>query len=274
MFRFLSLDSEPLLTHLQSSDGILGFSKTVKVQQTPAFIKELKNIKALAAGSNHILALDSKGNILAWGCGQQNQLGRRIIERNKMSSLIPQGMGLSTKKIEKIACGQYHSFAIDTDGKVWTWGLNNFGETGIREGAGEDDAVILRPALVESLEDYRIVDIAGGQHHSLACSEDGKLLTWGRFDGFQVGFAESDVNDDDLIRDEHKNARILAVPTVVPSKLILPRHEFSEANSTCRCPERLPCRRWHGQLLRGHHRRQSLLLGFLHELPDRPGHLR
>ncbi|KAH6690477.1 GDP/GTP exchange factor [Plectosphaerella plurivora] len=201
----------------RSSDGILGFSSKVQVQKYPAYLSDLKNIKALAAGSNHILALDAKGNILAWGCGQQNQLGRRIIERNKMSSLTPQGMALATKKIAKIACGQYHSFAVDTDGKVWTWGLNNFGETGIREGAGEDGAVILRPLLVEALDDYKITDIAGGQHHSLACSEDGKLLTWGRFDGFQVGLAESDVNKDDLIRDEHDKARILAVPTVVPT---------------------------------------------------------
>lgn len=196
------------------------------MQKYPAFLSDLKNIKSLAAGSNHILALDTKGNILAWGCGQQNQLGRRIIERNKMASLIPQGMALATKKIAKIACGQYHSFAVDTDGKVWTWGLNNFGETGIREGAGEDGAVILRPLLVDSLDEYKITDIAGGQHHSLACSEDGKLLTWGRFDGFQAGLSEADVKADDLIRDEHDKARILAVPTVVPSKPSTPDHSL------------------------------------------------
>ncbi|PNH63843.1 hypothetical protein VD0002_g4636 [Verticillium dahliae] len=201
----------------RSSDGILGFNQDIKIQMTPLYIPELKSIKALAAGSNHILALENKGNVLAWGCGQQNQLGRRIIERNKMSSLVPQGMGIPKKNIEKIACGQYHSFALDTKGRVYAWGLNNFAETGIREGAGEDDAVILRPTIVDSLEEHKIVDIAGGQHHSLACTEDGKLLTWGRFDGFQVGFAESAVSEDDLIRDESNNARILAVPTVVPS---------------------------------------------------------
>ncbi|KAL9949206.1 hypothetical protein D7B24_008688 [Verticillium nonalfalfae] len=201
----------------RSSDGILGFNHDIKIQMTPLYIPELKSIKALAAGSNHILALENKGNVLAWGCGQQNQLGRRIIERNKMSSLVPQGMGIPKKNIEKIACGQYHSFALDTKGRVYAWGLNNFAETGIREGAGEDDAVILRPTIVDSLEEHKIVDIAGGQHHSLACTEDGKLLTWGRFDGFQVGFAESAVSEDDLIRDESNNARILAVPTVVPS---------------------------------------------------------
>ncbi|RSL83387.1 hypothetical protein CEP52_016730 [Fusarium oligoseptatum] len=200
----------------RSSDGILGFSETVKVQSTPVHVPSLKNITALAAGSNHVLALDTKGNVVAWGCGQQNQLGRRIIERNKMSSLIPQGVGLPRGKIVKIACGSYHSFAIDNKGRVYGWGLNNFGEIGIESNAGEDDAVILRPAKLASLEDYNITDIDGGEHHSLACAEDGELFTWGRVDGYQVGFEFDKLNEDIAIYDERGNARILFKPTVQP----------------------------------------------------------
>ncbi|KAF5019822.1 hypothetical protein F66182_8191 [Fusarium sp. NRRL 66182] len=198
----------------RSSDGILGFSEHVKVQTTPVLIRDLLNIKALAAGSNHILALDHKGNVVAWGCGQQNQLGRRIIERNKMSSLIPQGVGLPRGKIAKIACGSYHSFAIDKDGHVYGWGLNNFGEIGVEQNAGEDDAVILRPAKLTTLEDYNITEIDGGEHHSLACSDKGHLLTWGRVDGYQVGFEFDKLSKDNAIFDDRGNARILFKPTV------------------------------------------------------------
>ncbi|RGP61320.1 hypothetical protein FLONG3_10554 [Fusarium longipes] len=200
----------------RSSDGILGFSETVKVQSTPLLIKDLKNIKALSAGSNHILALDHKGNVVAWGCGQQNQLGRRIIERNKMSSLIPQGVGLPRGKIAKIACGSYHSFAIDKDGQVYGWGLNNFGEIGVESNAGEDDAVILRPAKLTYLDDFNITEIDGGEHHSLACSDKGDLLTWGRVDGYQVGFEFDKLSEENAIYDERGNARILFKPTVQP----------------------------------------------------------
>ncbi|KAF4993132.1 hypothetical protein FGRMN_6689 [Fusarium graminum] len=200
----------------RSSDGILGFSETVKVQSTPLLIKDLKNIKALAAGSNHILALDHKGNVVAWGCGQQNQLGRRIIERNKMSSLIPQGVGLPRGKITKVACGSYHSFAIDKEGQVYGWGLNNFGEIGVESNAGEDDAVILRPAKLTYLDDYNIIEIDGGEHHSLACSDKGDLLTWGRVDGYQVGFEFDKLTEDNAIYDERGNARILFKPTIQP----------------------------------------------------------
>ncbi|KAI5459671.1 regulator of chromosome condensation 1/beta-lactamase-inhibitor protein II [Mariannaea sp. PMI_226] len=200
----------------RSSDGILGFSEKTLIQHFPILLPDLKNIKALAAGSNHVLALDHKGNVSAWGCGQQNQLGRRIIERTKLTSLIPMGVGLPRGKIVKIACGSYHSFAIDKKGQVWGWGLNNFGEIGIEYNAGEDDAVILQPAKLESLGDYNITDIDGGEHHSVACSDKGELFTWGRVDGYQVGFEAEDLNKDIAIYDERGKARILFKPTIQP----------------------------------------------------------
>ncbi|KAK1979820.1 regulator of chromosome condensation 1/beta-lactamase-inhibitor protein II [Colletotrichum cereale] len=199
----------------RSSDGILGFTDKIQIQKTPEYLPTLKNITALAAGSNHILALDDKGVVVAWGCGQQNQLGRRIIERNKLSSLVPQSMGIPKGKVDRIACGSYHSFALAKDGRVWAWGLNNFAETGIEMGAGEDDAVVLRPTLVDSLKDYKVKQIAGGEHHSLACTEDGKLLTWGRLDGHQVGIPVEELPADRVIKDESNNPRILSKPTVV-----------------------------------------------------------
>ena len=198
----------------RSSDGILGFTENIKVRTRPMLLPALKNIKSLAAGSNHVLALDHKGNVVAWGCGQQNQLGRRIIERNKLSSLIPQGMGLPKGKITKIACGSYHSFAIDKDGHIWGWGLNNFGEIGVQSNAGEDDAVILKPVKISYLEDHFITDIDGGEHHSLACTDKGELFTWGRVDGFQVGFAPETLSPDNSIYDERGKARILFKPLV------------------------------------------------------------
>ncbi|KAG7408785.1 Protein pim1 [Fusarium oxysporum f. sp. rapae] len=200
----------------RSSEGILGFSETVRVQSTPLMLRDPKNIKALAAGSNHILALDVKGNVFAWGCGQQNQLGRRIIERHKMSCLSPRGVCLPRGRISKIACGSYHSFALDTDGKVYGWGLNNFGQVGVESNAGEDDAVILRPAKLSYLNHKKITDIDGGGHHSVACSANGDILTWGRVDGYQVGFEFDKLSGDNTVYDDRGNPPILFRPTVQP----------------------------------------------------------
>ena len=167
------------------------------------------------------MALDNKGKIHTWGTPEQNQLGRRCVQRDiKDSALRPGGIAFKRGTvIEKIACGSYHSFAIDKDGKVYAWGLNNFGELGIDHGAGESDAVVLEPTHIESLSNHKIIEIAGGEHHSLACTEDGKLITWGRIDGNQTGLARDKFTEENTIFDEHQKPRILKLPTVVDGKI-------------------------------------------------------
>lgn len=179
-------------------------------------IPTLRNIVQLAAGTNHILAMDNKGSVVGWGCGQQNQLGRRVIERSKLTALTPRPVGLPKNKVAQIACGSYHSFAIDRDGAVWAWGLNNFAETGIETGAGLDNAVILKPTKVESLAEYAISHIAGGEHHSVACTASGSVLTWGKADGGQCGLPKDKLTPENSKSDENGVPRILIRPEPLP----------------------------------------------------------
>lgn len=199
----------------QSNDGILGFDTTHRVQNTPMLISSLKKIKHLSCGANHVLALNDKGGVFSWGSGQQNQLGRRIIERNKLHGLIPREFGLP-KNIVHIGCGSYHSFAVHASGKVYAWGLNSFGATAIREGAGDDEAAIVQPTIVKSLTGRSITQLCGGSHHSMARTADGECLVWGRLDGFQSGLKIDTLEDDVVIKDERGRPRILIEPTLVP----------------------------------------------------------
>ncbi|KAL2266015.1 hypothetical protein VTJ83DRAFT_5367 [Remersonia thermophila] len=202
----------------RSNEGILGFNKRVLVQRTPTLIPELSKIKQLAAGLNHVLALDEKNKIYAWGAGQQAQLARRLLERDDTAALYPTGIGAlpGRAKAAKLACGSYHSFVIDTNARVYGWGLNNYAELGVEDEAGQDGGFVMRPQRIESLAPYKVVDIAGGEHHSLACTEDGQLLTWGRIDGHQVGQPSESFSEDNTIWDERNKPRILLVPTIVP----------------------------------------------------------
>ncbi|CAK7564253.1 MAG: hypothetical protein SEPTF4163_002140 [Sporothrix epigloea] len=202
----------------RASDGILGFSPDVAVQKKPILLPEPKKIKVLATGSNHILALDAKGKLYSWGCPEQNQLGRRCVQRDIKESALRPG-GVSIKRgvhIAKIACGSYHSFALDEQGEVYAWGLNNFGQLNVEQGAGDTDATVLNATVVEGLEGHRVADIDGGEHHSVACTDDGKLFTWGRIDGHQLGLAPSTFTKDNAIFDEFGKPRILKAPTLVP----------------------------------------------------------
>ncbi|KAL2002245.1 hypothetical protein VTN02DRAFT_361 [Thermoascus thermophilus] len=199
----------------RSNDGILGFDPEHRIQRTPILIPSLKKIKHLACGDNHVLALGDKGAVFSWGSGEQHQLGRRIVERNKLNGLQPREFGLP-KNIVQVGCGAFHSFAIHESGKVYAWGLNSFGETGIREGAGEDEAAILHPTVVEPLSGKQVTQLCGGAHHSLAVTSNGDCLVWGRVDGYQTGLKIDSLPESAVIKDERGRPRILIDPMAVP----------------------------------------------------------
>lgn len=140
------------------------------------------------------------------------------MENYRTHALIPSQFGLPKTKIKHIACGLYHSFAVSKGDTVYAWGLSNYGQTGIRTGAGGGNNLILKPKIVEAFANMTISDIQGGTHHSIACTEDGELLVWGRCDDSQAGISLDDLPQGDVIFDDRGRPRILINPTVVPGK--------------------------------------------------------
>jgi regulator of chromosome condensation len=207
----------------RNNEGIWGFTedadgKIVKEQKTPLLIKNLKNITSVSCGDNHVLALDSKGGVYAWGSGQQDQLGRRIVARHAQKNLQPAPVPIKrSAKIEKIIAGPNHSFAIEKDGSVWSWGLNNFAQTGIPYGADKDNDMITAPAKVKALEDYKIAHIGIGANHSVALTDDGDLLTFGRLENYALGIKFDHIADnEELVRkNEVGKPKILLKPTKI-----------------------------------------------------------
>lgn len=168
-----------------------------------------------------MLALDGRGKVFAWGCGEENELGRRWSPNHPELALRPTSIGnlpARGAKAVRVACGSYHNFAVDAQGRVYAWGLNAFAELGIPDEAGESNASHLKPRLVEGLRDHRIVSVAGGEHHSLASTADGRLLTWCRIDGDQVGLRAEAFTTDNTLFDDRGNPRVLKKPTIVPGE--------------------------------------------------------
>ncbi|KAF1812923.1 RCC1/BLIP-II [Eremomyces bilateralis CBS 781.70] len=210
----------------RSNEGVMGFGfsepghKLVMVQETPVLIPNLKNIVQIACGANHALALDNKGKVSAWGCGQTDQLGYRTVERRRLESLVPREVGMYRRKIRYVTAGSYHSFAIDQNDDVWGWGLNSFGEAGDPETAGGDSAMLPRPKKIEGLSGKGVTHLSGGNHHSAAVAANGDCLIWGRMDGGQIGidFQAATLEDEEMIRkNESGKPKILLQPMALPN---------------------------------------------------------
>jgi len=203
-----------MLTFRQTNDGVLGFSESVRIQQTPVLVDNLKNIVNVVCGNDHALALDVKGKAWAWGNGQQNQLGRRVVERTRMNGLRPRELGIPRKKVKSIHTGSFHSFAITTDDLVYSWGLNSFAQCGIYEEAKDDmtTLVVPVPTRVRALDDKDVIQVEGGDRHSIALTSKGELLAWGRMDAHQVGISHEKLPVEDVILDVSGKPRCLIVP--------------------------------------------------------------
>ena len=75
-----------------------------------------------------------------------------------------------TGPILQVSLGETHSAAIKTDGSLWTWGWNYFGQLG-------DGTTIDRSSSVKIMDNVAAVSL--GSRHSAALKTDGSLWTWG-----------------------------------------------------------------------------------------------
>jgi hypothetical protein len=78
-----------------------------------------------------------------------------------------------------ISAGAFHSLGLKTDGTLWSWGRNNFGQLGL--GLGQADGIELfntnRPARVGTGADWSAIE--AGNFHSFAINSAGGLFGWG-----------------------------------------------------------------------------------------------
>src|SRR5207248_113622 len=88
--------------------------------------------------------------------------------------------------------GANHSLALKTDGSVWTWGGNDYGQLGngttciIQTGAN-----CCSDAPVQVRELSNVAAIAAGSSRSLALKADGTLWAWGNNYSGQLGNGSS-----------------------------------------------------------------------------------
>ena len=107
----------------------------------------------------------------------------RVLEWGWHQGTVPAVVNsLAGKTVVALAAGDSHSLALCSDGSVFPWGDNSYGQLGKgyqSEGWG--------PILALSLNRKTVVAIAAGIRHSLALYSDGTLAAWGDNSVGQLG---------------------------------------------------------------------------------------
>ena len=133
------------------------------------------------------LASKSDGTMWSWGRNGNGILGLNQATATLISSptQIPGTTWTGTK--ETMSAGKYQLGAIKTDGTLWTWGNNNYGELGHNEGPGTDRS---SPTQVGSGTDWS--KICCDRDNTLALKTDGTMWAWGKNNVGQLGQGNRD----------------------------------------------------------------------------------
>jgi len=130
------------------------------------------------------------GCVYTWGGNRCGQLGHASADpmESRIERIVQPVDGMEDAKIVGIACGHFHMLAVQEDGGLWAWGFGEDGRLGI--GSTITQPVPVRIPAVPHLSS-KIVQIHCGGAHSLALTDDGTLLAWGRGKEGQLGHGDT-----------------------------------------------------------------------------------
>jgi alpha-tubulin suppressor-like RCC1 family protein len=138
----------------------------------------------IVSGAHHSLALCKNGKVFAWGDAESGKIGRMLNSRSKNTQAM-KIESVGAKRAKDIFCGNHASFYLNDKGQLFAWGLNNHGQLGIGNKMNT-----CTPTYVYALDGIPVKEVAGGEHHTLCVTEDGRVFCWGRNDEGQCGVGD------------------------------------------------------------------------------------
>jgi alpha-tubulin suppressor-like RCC1 family protein len=161
--------------------GQVGNGTSGANQVTPDQITLAPGVTALAtsAGAQFELAIGSNHELYSWGGDQDGQLGDGGSTEQNSPEEISLAPGVTPTAI---AAGTLAGFAIGSDGNLYSWGLNTYGQLG--NGTTTDRST---PGAIALAPGVTPVAISAGWFHVLAIGSDGKLYAWGHNESGELG---------------------------------------------------------------------------------------
>lgn len=152
--------------------GQLGDGTTTD-SASPVRVQDLSDpVTVVAAGRHHTCAALATGGVECWGNNDFGQLG----DGTTLTSRVPVDVvGLEDSIVWALAAGDAHTCALDEEGGVKCWGLNDYGQLGDGQGCGTR---CYEPTDVVDLGDSAVA-LAAGNHHTCAVLAGGSLDCWG-----------------------------------------------------------------------------------------------
>jgi alpha-tubulin suppressor-like RCC1 family protein len=163
-----------------------GSSVPVAVDMTDALDGE--TVTQIAVGYSHSLALTKDGQVYSWGNNGSGQLGNGTTDSSPVPVAVDMTGVLDGKTVTQIAAGGFCSLALTSDGKLYSWGSNGYGQLGNgTSGINTNSPTPVAVDMTGVLNGKTVTQMVAGNAHSLALANDGKLYSWGANNSGQLG---------------------------------------------------------------------------------------
>ena len=86
---------------------------------------------------------------------------------------------IATATVDEYKSGLNFNVMVDDDGKVFTWGQNNYGQLGNGNFENIPIPIDITSNFLGLTSGEKIIDVALGSHHTIALTNFGKVYTWG-----------------------------------------------------------------------------------------------
>jgi alpha-tubulin suppressor-like RCC1 family protein len=160
----------------------------------PIFISE-NGIIYDFRGYGHTILLDSDGIVYSFGFNFYGQLGISTNSGNYNANPTPKQIAIpNNKKIMQISAGGFHTILLDTDGIVYGFGNNKYGQLGNTTNNGNDNAnhTLTQIAIPNN---KKIINIYAGGYQTILLDTDGIVYGFGWNKYGQLGNTTNNGND-------------------------------------------------------------------------------
>ena len=158
----------------ENSSGELGQNSVVKYS-SPVQIPGTTWSDVPRTGTASVVASKTDGTLFAWGSNQNGQLGLNQAHALKISSPVQIPGTTWSDDSTKWGGGFDNKLAIKTDGTLWSWGMNDYGQSGTNNVIDYSSPVQVPGTTWKN--------VSGGRYYfSGGTKTDGTLWAWGRGD--------------------------------------------------------------------------------------------
>jgi alpha-tubulin suppressor-like RCC1 family protein len=133
----------------------------------------------VSAGTTHTAGILNNNLLYSWGSDASGQLGLGTIGGIQISPMVLQSTEstsspgqIGSSSWSMVSAGRYGTGAIRSDGILFMWGLNNFGQVG----NGSTAYIVNSPSQIGA-SSWIMVSV--GDHHTAAIRSDTALFIWG-----------------------------------------------------------------------------------------------